>query len=494
MPKFPVKAEKKSVEAQWVSVKVVKKTQTDDKVQRSLHYSNMEGAFANAAGNITGSYTTPYALALKATNAEIGFLNALQNLAATFAQIPGARLSAWLGSRKSAWFLSHIFQRIFWIPIILLPFIGASNPVLFLIIMLTVVSFFANMRGPAWSSLMGDLVPKHKWGKYFGWRNTILGIAGLIAILAAGQILIWFGFSILFTVALVLGFLSIYFFMKMYEPGFRREYHYTHTIRLSPREWVKSLNLHKNFAYFTLYMTAVRFAENIASPFFAVYQLRYLNVGYGWYAALIVVEALVMIFSQPYWGRLCDKVGDRKIMVVTGILICFVPFFYLFVTNPYEIVFVGMFSGFAWAGFGITTFNFMLAASPAEKRAEYTANFSFFTGLGVVFGSLAGGVLAVLAQGNVLLWMQGLQIVFLISFLARIGCLAILPKLKETRIEERGPPVAEIFWRTVAVRPVRGVVHAIIHPNYTEWDREFRGFLRNGWNTLKYKIKMRRNR
>lgn len=490
----PVQPAPKAREAIRSSIKIIRRSSGDERVSKSLHYSGVEGAFSSAAGNITGTYTTPLALALNASNAQIGLLSSLQNLASTFAQIPGARFSAWLGSRKRAWVVSSLIQRLLWIPIIILPFLGLENPIMILILLLAVISFFASLRGPGWSSLMGDLVPKTRWGKYFGWRNTVTGIAGLVAILAAGQILVWFGFSILFTIALVLGFLSIYFFIKMYEPSFKREYHYTHSIKLRPGGWLNAIRVNRNFAYFTLFMAAMNFAVGLAAPFFTVYMLKDMNIGYGWYAALIVIEAFVTIISQPYWGRLCDRIGDRKVMIVNAILICFYPVFWLFITNPYEIIVANIFSGFAWAGFGMAAFNFMLAASPQERRAEFTANHSFFAGLGVVFGALTGGLLAEYFRSNALLWFYGLQAVFLISFIARLACLVVLPKLRETRVEERGPPLAEVFWRTVAMNPVRGIVHAIIHPNYKEWEEGFLHFFRSIRDTIVYKIKMWRNR
>ncbi len=494
MPVSSDDAKRKNHALEQGSAKSIPGKYESKSVDRSLHYSNIEGAFSNASGSITGSYTTPLALSLHATNSEIGIINSLQNLASTFAQLPGARLSAWLGSRKRAWFFSSIMQRVFWVPIILLPVISVGNPILMLMIFLMLVSFFAALRGPAWSSLMGDIVPKSRWGKYFGWRNTVVSIAGLLAILASGQLLIWFGFPLLLTVALVLGIASIFFFAKMYEPPFRREYHYTHSISLKPGNWLSSMKLNRNFTCFTIFMAAMSFAVNIASPFFSVYMLVDMKLSYAWYAALIVIESLVIIASQPYWGRLCDRYGDRRVMIITGILICFVPFFWLFVSSPYHIIIANVLSGFAWAGFGIATFNFMLAASPAGKRAEFTANYSFFTGLAVVAGALAGGLMAWLAQDSVILFFAGLQVVFFASFLLRLASLVFVPFLRESRVKEDKEPMNEIFWRTVAVNPIRGIVHAVMHPDYNGWIDDASGFFRSIRNKLVYKIRIRRNR
>jgi len=467
----------------------------DEVVNRSCKYSKIEGALGNADLSIRNSYTTPYALALNATNAEIGLLTSLQNLASTVAQLPGAKLPGWVGGRKSVWFLSNVLQKIFWVPIIILPFIVTGNQVLILIILLMLASFFGGLRGPAWSSLMGEIVPKGRWGKFFGQRNIYMNLAGLMATIVCGQMLIWAGFSVIFALAFALGIMSIFFFAKIFEPRFRSDYHYSHAISLNFSGMLNSIKLNRNFTYFTLFMTAMNFAVYVASPFFAVYMLHNLNLGYGWYTAFIVIETAVIIISQGYWGELCDRIGDRKVTVITGLLICFVPFYWMFITNPYEIIIAEILTGFAWSGFGVATFNFMLAASPADKRAEFSANYAFLTGIGLVAGALVGGLLADSLESTTLLWMSGLQLIFLISFLLRLSSLAVLPLLKEARVKEDGESVSQIFWLVVAVNPMRRIRHVMLAPTKITriyWKAEIRGFFRWLRNRIRFKLIARR--
>jgi MFS family permease len=436
---------------------------------RSLKFSTLEGAFGNADASIRNSYTTPFALFLGASSAEIGIMASVQSVASTLAQIPAARMSSWLGSRKRVWFASNVLQKAFWIPIIFLPFLAAGDKVVLLIMLLGVASFFTAIRTPAWSSLMSDIVPRKSWGKFFGWRNTMMSVASLLATLAAAQVLIAFGFPTLLGLAFLLGAVSILLFTRIHEPHYRGEYHYTHSLRPSLASWRHSIRMHRNFAVFTSFMTAVNFAVYIAAPFISVYMLVDLGVDYGQYAVLVVIESLATLLAQPYWGRMSDRIGDRRVLVVTGVLICFVPFYWLFVRNPFQIVFANIASGFAWAGFNIAAFNFLLSSSPQHKRAEYTANNSFFTGIGVMGGALTGSAAASAFHGSSLLFFGGLQMVFMLSFLARLSCLLFLPFLRETRVKETAEPMAEIFWRSVAVWPARGIIHVVIAPSHFDW-------------------------
>ena len=63
-----------------------------------------------------------------------------------------------------------------------------------------------------------------------------------------------------------------------------------------------------------------------------------------------------------------------------------------------------------------------------------------------------------------MVWLGGLQIVFLASFIARLSCLVFLHPLKEMRVKESGTPMSTLFWQVVLVGPVRGINHVIAHP------------------------------
>jgi MFS family permease len=314
--------------------------------------------------------------------------------------------------------------------------------------------------------------------------------AGLVSVLISAQLIILYGFPAVFGLAFVSGLVSIYYFWRIREPMARGRYEYHHHIGINPRGWMKGITANRNFAAFTVFMTSMSLAVNIASPFFAVYMLNDMQIGYLWYSYLIVWETLVMIIFQKYWGGLCDRFGDRNIMTVTGLMTCFVPFIWLFVTNPYEILIADAFSAFGWAGFNVATFNFMLAASPVDRRAQFTANYTFFTGFGVVGGAVIGGTLATIFHGSIFLWMTGLQIVFLVSFAARLLSMSLITTLKETRVKVSQEPITEIFWGSVVINPSRRMVHAVVYIHHVEWGKELRYVYNELKNATVYRARL----
>src|SRR3990167_240308 len=90
-----------------IIIKKIRHETEEEKVNKSLRASTNEGMFNASASSITNTFITPLALELKATNAEIGLLTAVQNFANTIGQIPGAKLTEYY-PRKSIWMLSRI--------------------------------------------------------------------------------------------------------------------------------------------------------------------------------------------------------------------------------------------------------------------------------------------------------------------------------------------------------------------------------------------------
>lgn len=482
----------KSVSGKSKLVIKTRKESREEKVRRSLRASTTEGMFNTASGSITSTFITPLALALKATNAEIGLLSAMQNLAHTVAQVPGAKLTGYY-PRKSIWMLSQVMSKIvFIIPVIFLPFLPLDNAVAVLIVLMALAAFFSGLRSPAWSSLMGDLVPLKIRGKYFGLRNMITGIAGIAATIAAGFLVGVYGFSFIFALAVVFSVISIFFFVRMHEPHFKRVFHYRHEFNPNPASWRTSLTVNRALVIFTAYLFFMNFAVEIASPFYTVYMLKDLDIGYLSFAIITTIGAVIRIFAFKYWGRISDRFGTRKILVVAGVFACFTPFFWMFVSNAYEIAALKVFDGFIWAGMDLVVFNYLLDITPANKRPQYVANHNFFAGFGVIIGALVGGFLAQSLEFASFGWLHGLQILFLLSFILRLSTLLILPKVREIDVRQTAlVPLRYVFWQSVAVEPAHGVRNSLF---YTfRYPEKVKRELDDSVKKLRYKIRIRKN-
>lgn len=135
---------------------------------------------------LTQNYITPFALALKATTAQVGLLTSFPSLTTALAQLASPDLSEKAGSRKGLILPMVLMHALTWVPIMLLPFVFHSLQVWWLIGFVTIGAIFGSIPNPPWGSMMADLVPMHLRGKYFGLRGQIAGIITLIFSLIAG--------------------------------------------------------------------------------------------------------------------------------------------------------------------------------------------------------------------------------------------------------------------------------------------------------------------
>lgn len=434
-------------------------TYSRKELREGLKASLADGTLSSVQSTVTGTYAVPFALEVGAGAGEIGILTAVPKLLGTVIQPWVGRIIVRFGGRKRTSILMSLVSRLMWLPILLLPFV--FGPILpdgnwlmaALIIMVGISQLASSISVTTWSSWIGDFVPERIRGRFFGKRGAMASIAGLGATLAGGALLGSFtgisGFTLLFMISIVTGVLATFYSSKVPAP-------LVHDNCAGPllKEFKMEFKQDKDFAKFTLFIALNSFAVYIASPFFAVSMLDSFKISLPMYAVVNSVSVIAMLLSQPYWGKFADRFGDRTTVAICSVLIALVPGLWLLVQGPIDMMLVYIVSGFAWAGFDLAVFNYLLDSTPENKRSSYIANYSMFVGLATFLGPLAGGMLAVLAQGSMMVG-SGLMFVFGLSFLLRIATAgALIPHLRELRAK-RVPHMSVIFWRAVTVYPLR---------------------------------------
>ncbi|MEK6837353.1 MAG: MFS transporter, partial [Nanoarchaeota archaeon] len=262
--------------------KAAKKEPRLDK--KSLHYNNIYAIPESAANSIINAYAIPYAIALKASPIEIGLLSSVRNIAGTFAQVPGALLTEYF-SRKSIWVTSMLIARLFWLPVVIMALLNTGNITTFIVFM-AFFSFFLALNSPSWASMMGDMVPDDVRGRYFGKRNMLAGLSGMVATFTAG-IMLAYGFAPIFALSFILSIIAIIIFTKIKEPRTKVVYHYRHSFTINLEELRDTFETNRNLVYFTIFISMMYFAVHVAGPFFVVYMLEDLAIGYVWFGIIV---------------------------------------------------------------------------------------------------------------------------------------------------------------------------------------------------------------
>jgi MFS family permease len=401
------------------------------RIDRALRHSVRDGMAYSVAAGGGETYFSAFALFLKATAPQVALLTTLPPLIGSFAQL----LSAWAGQLLGRRFLILAgagLQAASWLLILCLPLLPAAHAISALLLVLTLYYGAANLSAPQWTSLMRDLVPGRRRGRYFGHRTRWTTITSFIALFVCGLILHSFdslgltvlGFVAIFVVAFVARSISVYHLTYLVEPESAGK-----APEIGMRQWLDSLHS-SGAVHFSGYFMLMNLSVAIASPFFAVYVLRDLGFSYLEFMFYAGTSVLVQFLTLSQWGRLADVFGNRLILTVTSVSIPIVPALWLLGSEFWYLLLIQCLAGVSWGGFSLSAGNILFEMLPRTQRVAYVAFHNVAAAAAVFVGAMLGAALAAwLPAGQALFGAPGqsskLLYLFGISAVAR-GLVAAL--------------------------------------------------------------------
>jgi len=411
----------------------------EDKGKKTRELSIKEGSFASVTAGVGDSYIIPYALELKADNLETSFVSSLASFLGPIAQIIGSRLIEKF-HRKSVVVTSVIFQASVWLLIIALGFIFLKFGKTFYLIPLFIVaytlySFCGSLGGPAWFSMLGDVVPEKIRGSYFSRRNRISSLIN-ISFTTLGAIWLFYtkkweliipGFLAMFVLAAASRYVSA-FYLSRHEIGplhLEKEYYFSFW------QFIKKAPFN-NFGRFTIYVAMMTLAINIAGPFFAIYMWKELAFNPIWFTLVNISSGIFSLLFIPLWGRFADRWGNRELLKLGSLLVIPGSLLWVFSPNPIYIALVPqLVMGIGWAAFSLAASNFIYDAVTPERRAICVAYYNVLNGAGVLIGASLGGFIAEYVNFS---FINVFLFLFILSSLARLLVnVTLLPKIREVR-------------------------------------------------------------
>jgi ATP/ADP translocase len=116
-------------------------------------------------------------------------------------------------------------QGMAWFPLVLLPLLWSGHAIPILIASVVLYNACSNLIQLRWGSLMRDLVPDTRRGRYFGHRMRIVSLTTCIALVCAGSLAAFnrsgttlAGIPIVFTISAGARFVSVYYLGRMHDP------------------------------------------------------------------------------------------------------------------------------------------------------------------------------------------------------------------------------------------------------------------------------------
>lgn len=444
----------------------------DPQAEKSLHHSLKDAVAYSVMSGGSETYFSAFALLLKASASQVAMLATLPNLLGALAQL----LSAWLGHRlqqRKPIIVFGAYGQALTLPMmIVLPWLFPAYAVPLLLVSLTLYYGAGHLIAPQWMSLMGELVPERRRGRFFARRTALATLSSFSALCLGGLLLHGFdllsatlaGFALLFAIAFVARLISAWHLSRMHEP-------HPHAASIEPvhdLRWLRRPEFRAALRFsrfFILFQAAV----GVSAPFFSVYMLKTLEFSYLQYTANTGTAVLVQFLTLRYWGRIGDVMGNRLVLVTTGSIIPLFPALWAVPGGFWYLLGVQVLSGFCWAGFSLSAGNLLYELIPREKRATYQALQNVTMTLGVFLGSMLGVLATRLLPTQFTLggWQidlgTGILWAFLLSTLLRsVVALVYLGRIQELRSPRRRISPYALVFRFTRFNAFTGLVYEIV--------------------------------
>ncbi len=371
---------------------------SDQDVKRGLRISVVEGSLANLHAVLTGGvFLTGLAVYLGASDIEIGLLSSIPAFL-TPAGFIAAILVSWIGHRKGITvFSSGLGRALFLVPGIVV-LLGYKMRVESLILLVSFYNALLVIAGNTWTSWMADLVPITRRGRYFGTRNTILGLVGMVASTAGTYFLDFMKAKGLEVQGFGWAFLAAGLFSTCAAVLLTQQPH----IKVMPYpiplgHMFTSPFRNVRFRRFILFVAFWSFVAPIAGPFYLVHMIKNLHMSYSLINVYSILGGISGLLFQWLWGKAIDRLHAKPVLEINIIGVGFMPALWLFVRPDFllPIWLDSFFSGIFWTGVGAAFFNLLLGLSSETRSKEsYIAVYTATTGLLNALSTFVGGLVA----------------------------------------------------------------------------------------------------
>lgn len=414
----------------------MKATVGQDKRQEDETKSDLKPLYARSVVNsLSGGMINPfvgaYAVELGASPSQMGWFQSSTNISNNLMQVFWGRLSDRLKQRIPFIILGTTILSLLWIPMI---FVANATQ---LIIILVVQALLGSMATPAWTALIGDLVPSLRLGRANASISFWAAIGAVIATLASGILMnsttgtVQQIFLIPLVVATVCGTASSVVMLKIREKKNGQKLNLRQNLTSDIIGIAAYVRKTPSFLKYCYVVGTFEFFMSIAWPLFTLTQVKILHASMLQLALLSVVQSVITIAFQGWAGRLADTVGRRPLLIFYRFSLVTVPLAYALIPDINTLILVGMFWGFAQALGSASVTAYLLDVTPKEHRGSFTAMFNLILGVVTFFGSLIGGYLSDYTVG-LFGYVVGLQIVYLVSIVGRGIGAAVHLMLAET--------------------------------------------------------------
>lgn len=425
-------------------------------IRTSLKALTYESLFATIFYSIIGgALLSNFLLELGAGAVEIGMLAAIPQIVNLLQPV-----GAYLVSRNTSFrqYILAVFipSRLLWLIVPAIVLVSSHNIPGHQVVQLTLGIILATNiiealgRAP-WLNWTAVLVPHRLRGRYFGFRNSILGLTNFVAIPLLGLVVSVYpggtlqGYGVILALGIMLGLISAVcqIWMTDVNPQLLQVENLDQS---QPQSQGIDFSYLKdaNFLKFVLYLSIWCFAVNVSAPFFNLYLLDNLDINISVVTIYNGLGTGANMLMLLIWGKLADRIGNRPLLLLVGVLVAVTPVLWLLAGSDRISFWVWLpllhiLAGGTWAAIDLCTNNMMMEIAPVNHQSSYFALAGAVAGITGAIGITVGSFLATLPGAG------GLLSLFVLSGFLRMVALVPLIFVQEQRSIPLGQLMGVLF-------------------------------------------------
>ena len=369
------------------------------KVKQNLKLSTIEGCFWAIMYGGGETFLSACAVFLQFSAFQISFLSSFPPFIGSCFQLFSATLKNKFRDIKQFVVTMSYVQALLWLVLIYLLFYKPTYK--YILIWSCFYWTIGTIIQPAWTAWMGYFVPRRIRARYFGKRNRIIGFISFLATFVAGYILdifnenMIFGFCIIFIAAFVGRTISAFYLNKKFNFEEREtknliEYIYT---------FKNLVNRQNKSFYYIMFSSYINFSIMFFGPLFSIYILRTMELSVFIYTINMTLWQISNFSSSNYFGKLCEKIGDYKVLKLSTYTIVFLPILWIllyYLNDQLQIIatfIVSILAGICFSAYTLSSFNLVYKISEKEDVIHFSALNTFIRGFAILMGGILAGLL-----------------------------------------------------------------------------------------------------
>ena len=174
-------------------------------------------------------------------------------------------------------------------------------------------------------------------------------------------------------------------------------------------------------------------------PLFSIYMLRTMELSVFIYTINMTLWQVSNFSSSNYFGKLCERIGDFKVLKLSTYTIVFLPILWIllyYLDNELQILatfIVSILAGICFSAYTLSSFNLVYKISKKDDVIHFSALNTFIRGFAILLGGILAGLLVEskfifeLANNYNLI---PIHLSMLVSVILRLFSIPILNKIK----------------------------------------------------------------